>query len=106
MGNGSVGRAVASNNRDLQFVSSHRQIVFSINFIDKTKIKKKEAGNGNFDHFFILFRGLTSDCYSFCSKYSESIDNHELVMLFESTIHMHVKKDIHKVDTSSTYKLG
>ena len=27
-----------------------------------------------------------------CSKYSDSIDNQELVMLFESTIHMHAKR--------------
>ena len=49
-GCGSVGRAVAFNTRGLRFDSSHRQNfiehLFIINCIEKTKINKKEAGNG------------------------------------------------------------
>ena len=44
-GCGSVGRVVASNSRGLRFESSHRQKsilnVFTVNCIEKTKIKKK-----------------------------------------------------------------
>ena len=45
---GSVGRAVASNSRGPQFKSSHRQKLywtFTVSCIERTKIKKKEAGN-------------------------------------------------------------
>ena len=54
---GSVGRAVASDTRCPRFESSHRQKfiynehLFIVNCqlcIEKTKIKKKEAGNGPF----------------------------------------------------------
>ena len=49
-GCGSVGRAVAFNTRGPWFDSSHRQNfiehLFIINCIEKTKINKKEAGNG------------------------------------------------------------
>ena len=49
-GCGSVGRAVAFDTRGPRFDSSHRQKFiehfFIINFIEKTKINKKEAGNG------------------------------------------------------------
>ena len=48
----SVGRAVASDTRDPQFESRHRQTfiehLFNVNCVEKTKIKKKEAGNGHF----------------------------------------------------------
>ena len=50
-GCGSVGRAVASDSRGLQFESSHRRNFFHvliINCVEKTKIKKREAGNGAF----------------------------------------------------------
>ena len=50
-GCGSVGRAVASDARGPQFESSHRQNiihVLTINCIENTKIKEKEAGNGPF----------------------------------------------------------
>ena len=51
-GYGAVGRAVASNTRDPRFESSHRQYyILSTqlkNCIEKTKIEKKEAGNGPF----------------------------------------------------------
>ena len=53
-GGGSVGRAVASNARGPRFESSHRQsflldiYLFTIKYIEKTKIKKKEAENGPF----------------------------------------------------------
>ena len=50
-GCGAVGRAVASDTRGPRFESSHRRNfihVFTINCIEKTKIKKKEAGNGPF----------------------------------------------------------
>ena len=40
-GCGSVGRAVASGSRDSQFESSPWQILFAINRIEKTEIKKK-----------------------------------------------------------------
>ena len=46
----SVGKVVASNSRDLQLESSHRQILFTIiciiNCFEMTKIKKKETVNG------------------------------------------------------------
>ena len=50
---GSVGSAVASDTRGPQFESSHRRIFFTerlsiANCVEKTKIKKKEAGNGPF----------------------------------------------------------
>ena len=48
-GFGSVGRVVASDNRGPRFKSSHRRNcihILTINCIEKTKIKKKEAGNG------------------------------------------------------------
>ena len=58
-GSGSVGRAVASNARGLRLESSHRQTfiehLFTVNCVEKTKIKKKEAGNGPF---------LTFNCFS------------------------------------------
>ena len=44
-----VGRAVAFITRDLLFESSHSQTyiehLFTINCVEKTKIKKKDAGN-------------------------------------------------------------
>ena len=43
-GCGSVGRAVASVTRGPRFKSSHRLNVFTINSIEKTKIKKKRSG--------------------------------------------------------------
>ena len=49
---GTVGRAVASDPTDLQFESSHPQILASVYSIDKTKIKEKEAGNGPFKKGF------------------------------------------------------
>ena len=48
-GFGSVGRAVASDTRGPRFKSSHRRNCINIltnNCIEKTKIKKKEAGIG------------------------------------------------------------
>ena len=48
---GSVGRAVASDTRCPRFESSHRQNLlnlFTFNYIEKTEVKKKEAGNGQF----------------------------------------------------------
>ena len=50
-GCGSVGRAVASDTRGLRFESSHRRNfihVFTINCIEKTKIKKKRPGMAHF----------------------------------------------------------
>ena len=49
----SVGRVVASDTRGLRFESRHRQIFIehlftNVNYIVKTKIKEKEAGNGPF----------------------------------------------------------
>ena len=47
----SVGREVAKNTKDPRFESSHRRNfinLFSINCIEKTKNKEKEAGNGTF----------------------------------------------------------
>ena len=61
-GGGSVGRAVTSNARGPRFESSHRQsflldiYLFTIKYIEKTKIKKKEAENGPF---------LKKDCCQF-----------------------------------------
>ena len=46
-GCGAVDRAVASNTRGLRFDSSHRQNVYVLSTVlKKTKIKKKDAGNG------------------------------------------------------------
>ena len=50
-GCGSVGRAIASDSRGPLFVSSHQHDLYraiTVNFIEKTKIKRKEAGNGPF----------------------------------------------------------
>ena len=49
-GCGLVGRAVASETRDPRFEFRHRHfyatfIYFQLYFIEKTKIKEKEAGN-------------------------------------------------------------
>ena len=43
---GSVGRAVASDPRGLRFKSSHSQ-KFTVNCIEKTKIKKKRPGKAH-----------------------------------------------------------
>ena len=47
-GDGSVGRAVASDTRDPRFESSHRQTfiehLFTVNCVEKTKMKKKRPG--------------------------------------------------------------
>ena len=43
---GSFGRVVAFDTRDLQFNSSHRYDLSTINYIGKMKIHQKEAGNG------------------------------------------------------------
>ena len=40
----SVGRAVTSDARDQGFESSHRQVLYTINFIAKTKTNKKGQG--------------------------------------------------------------
>ena len=40
---GSVGRVVTSNSRDPRFKSSHQEI-FTVNYIEMTKIKKKRPG--------------------------------------------------------------
>jgi len=45
-GCGSDGRASASVTGDQQFKSSRRQILFTINCIEKAKIKTNEAGKG------------------------------------------------------------
>ena len=51
-GCGSVDRAVASDTRDPRFESRHWQTfikhLFTVNCVEKTKIKRKEAGNGPF----------------------------------------------------------
>ena len=43
-GCGAVGKVIASDTRDLRFKLSHQQILFTSSCIEKTKIKKKEAG--------------------------------------------------------------
>ena len=53
-GCGSVGKAVASDTRGPQIESGHRQI-FTVNCIEKTKIKKKRPGKAHF----------SKDCGSF-----------------------------------------
>ena len=46
-GGGSVGRAVASNTRDPQFKSQHRQsLIYQFLLNRKDKNKEKESGNG------------------------------------------------------------
>ena len=60
-----VGRAVASDARGPRFVSSHRQTfildiyLFSVNCIEKTKIKIKEAVNGPFFNSFLFVKART-----------------------------------------------
>ena len=49
---GSVGRAVVSNSRDFRFESSHWQILFTINCIEKTKLKKKSPGMAQLKNLF------------------------------------------------------
>ena len=49
-GCGAVGRAVTHDTRDPRFESSHRQF-FTINCIEKTKTKIKEARNGRFKKY-------------------------------------------------------
>ena len=57
-GRGSVSRAVASDNRDPRFESSHRQILLAINFnskcFEKTKIKKKRPSEVHLFKIYIL----------------------------------------------------
>ena len=44
---GTVGIAVASGTRDLQFKSRHQYFLFTLDCIEKTKIKgTNQAGNG------------------------------------------------------------
>ena len=43
-----VGRAVTSDTRDPQFESSYWPFLFTVNCIEKTKIKKEDAGNRTF----------------------------------------------------------
>ena len=51
-GCGSVSRAVASDSRGPRFESRHRQKfklnIFTVSCVERTKIKKKEAGKGPF----------------------------------------------------------
>ena len=60
---GSVGRAVASDTRGPQFKSSHLQTfisdiyLFTVNCIEKTKIKKKRPGMANKKYFHALILG-------------------------------------------------
>ena len=44
-GCGTVGRAIASDASDPQFKSLHWQLLLTVGCFEKTKIKKKEAGN-------------------------------------------------------------
>ena len=57
-GCGSVGKAVASDTRGLRFESSHPQNLYwtliTVNCIEKTKIKKKEAGNSPFLEYLMV----------------------------------------------------
>ena len=50
----SVGRTVASYTRVLQFNSYHRQILFTINCIKKTKIQKKRPWMANYKNTIIF----------------------------------------------------
>ena len=64
-GCGSVGRAVASDTRGPRFESSHIIYIehsFSVNCIEKTKIKLKEAGNGPFFKKRSSVECLSSPC--------------------------------------------
>ena len=79
-GCGSVGRAIASDSRGPLFVSSHQHDLYraiTVNFIEKTKIKRKEAGNGPFlksSWQYVLNRPTCetflqlSDCWTNCAK--------------------------------------
>ena len=66
-GCGAVGRAVASISRGPRFESRHRQkfiVHFTVNCVERTKIKEKEAGNGPF--FKNSFVGRVSRvCFTF-----------------------------------------
>ena len=63
---GSVGRAVAANTRDLLFKSSHWQTfiehLLTVNCVEKTKIKQKEAGNGQFKKNNDILTAIWSIC--------------------------------------------
>ena len=50
---GSVGREVASHTSDPQFKSSHRQILFTIHCVEKTKMKKKRPGLAQFKKMMV-----------------------------------------------------
>ena len=50
---GSVGKAIASDNRDLRFESSQKQFVITANSIEKSKVKKKEARNAPYKKSFV-----------------------------------------------------
>ena len=50
---GSVGRAIASDNRDLRFESSQKEFVITANSIEKSKVKKKEARNAPYKKSFV-----------------------------------------------------
>ena len=60
LGSDCVGRAVASDSRDPRFESRHQQTfiehLFTVNCVEKTKIKKKEAVNDPFKKIMVKLR--------------------------------------------------
>ena len=56
-----VGRAIASYTRGPEFKSSHRQILFTVNCIQKTKIKDRKAGMLNKTSKDIIYLFLKMD---------------------------------------------
>ena len=47
-GCGTVGGVFASDNRDLEFESNHRQFLFALKCMQEMKIKENESKNINF----------------------------------------------------------
>ena len=73
-GCGAVGRAVAFKTRGPRFDSSHRQNfiehLFIINCIEKTKINKKEAGNGPLFKKIILEIDIYLVILTYCEPFN------------------------------------
>ena len=70
----SVGRVVAYDSRGPQFESCHRQKIYStftVNWIEKTKMKKKEAWNGPFKIVIDCPKDILVKFYFFSQLYRQ-----------------------------------
>ena len=81
-GCGSVGRAVASDTKDPQFKSRHRQTftkhLFTVHCVEKTKIKKKRPGMAHF------LKNDTSFHFS-CSAFIMKTNYVSMVLIFNNS---------------------